>query len=674
MKLSDISIPILIIIVILVFILPIPSFVLDILLIVNIMLSAIVLLNTIYLKEALELSLFPSFLVFITLFRLSINVAATRMILAEGKAGEIINGFGKFVARDNPIVGFIIFLIIMLVNFMVITKGSERIAEVAARFTLDAMPGKQMAIDADLNSGLINEDEAKKRRRKIQKEADFYGAMDGASKFIKNDAIVSVIITILNIIGGLVIGMLIRKEDFMQALQNYAVLTIGDGLASQIPALIVSTATSFVVTRAASESDISEDVLKQLFNKSRVMYLAAGMGVLLSLLFATIPFLLISALFVFVGYSISKKENKEIKNEVDVAKETEVAEIRKPESVITLLNVDPIELEFGYSIIPMADVNQGGDLLDRIVMIRRQLAIEMGIIVPIIRLRDNIQLNPNEYVIKIKGVDIARGEIMIDRFLAVNPGTAEEAIEGIKTTEPAFGLPAVWISEDQTDKAEALGYTVVDPPSVIATHLTEVIRKNAYLLIGRQEVQTLLENVKQTHPVLVEELVPKLMTVGEIQKVLVNLLKEGICIRDMITILETLADYAPVTRDIDMLTEYVRQSLGRAISGKYLTGNESKVITLDPELEKLIINSVKKTEIGSYLALEPNMAEKIINNVTKQVQKLVEMGQQPIILASPLVRLYFKRLTESELPDLIVLSYNELDNSVKVQSVGMVAV
>jgi len=638
------------------------------------MLSAIVLLNTIYLKEALELSLFPSFLVFITLFRLSINVAATRMILAEGKAGEIINGFGKFVARDNPIVGFIIFLIIMLVNFMVITKGSERIAEVAARFTLDAMPGKQMAIDADLNSGLINEDEAKKRRRKIQKEADFYGAMDGASKFIKNDAIVSVIITILNIIGGLVIGMLIRKEDFMQALQNYAVLTIGDGLASQIPALIVSTATSFVVTRAASESDISEDVLKQLFNKSRVMYLAAGMGVLLSLLFATIPFLLISALFVFVGYSISKKENKEIKNEVDVAKETEVAEIRKPESVITLLNVDPIELEFGYSIIPMADVNQGGDLLDRIVMIRRQLAIEMGIIVPIIRLRDNIQLNPNEYVIKIKGVDIARGEIMIDRFLAVNPGTAEEAIEGIKTTEPAFGLPAVWISEDQTDKAEALGYTVVDPPSVIATHLTEVIRKNAYLLIGRQEVQTLLENVKQTHPVLVEELVPKLMTVGEIQKVLVNLLKEGICIRDMITILETLADYAPVTRDIDMLTEYVRQSLGRAISGKYLTGNESKVITLDPELEKLIINSVKKTEIGSYLALEPNMAEKIINNVTKQVQKLVEMGQQPIILASPLVRLYFKRLTESELPDLIVLSYNELDNSVKVQSVGMVAV
>ncbi|NSW89868.1 MAG: flagellar biosynthesis protein FlhA [Firmicutes bacterium] len=674
MKFRDISVPIMLVAVTLVFILPIPDFILDVLLSINIMLSAIILLNTIYLKDALQLSIFPSFLVFATVFRLSLNVSTTKLILAEGKAGKIIDGFGRFVARDNSVVGFIIFLIIMIVNFLVITKGSERIAEVAARFTLDAMPGKQMAIDADLNTGIISENEAKERRKKIQKEADFYGAMDGASKFVKNDAIAGIIITLLNITGGLIIGMVMRGEEFKEALQNYTILTIGDGLVSQIPALMISTATSFVVTRAASESDISDDILEQVFSNSKVIYIASGMSFVLSFFLARVPFLLLSAILAFIGYTISKQKKKEIKQEAEEEKETEAAEIRKPESVIPLLQVDPIELEFGYAIIPMADVNQGGDLLDRVVMIRRQLALEMGVIVPIIRLRDNIQLNPNEYVIKIKGVEAARGELMTDHFLAVNPGIVEEEIDGIKTIEPAFGLPAVWINENETDKAEMLGYTVVDPPSVIATHLTEVIKQYAHLLLGRQDVQSLIDNVKQSHPVIIEELVPKLMTVGEIQKVLANLLKEGVCIRDMVTILETLADYAPVTRDTDMLTEYVRQALGRSISKRYFSEGKSKVITLDPELEKIIMNSIQKTETGSYLALEPGIADNIIKNVSKQIQKFVELGQQPVILTSPVVRLYFKRLTEHVLPDLIVLSYNELDTAIEVQSIGMVSV
>ncbi|NLC68467.1 MAG: flagellar biosynthesis protein FlhA [Clostridiaceae bacterium] len=674
MKVRDISVPVILVAVTLVFILPIPAFLLDIFLTINIIISVIILLNTIHLKDALELSIFPSLLVVMTVFRLSLNVSTTRLILAEGRAGEVINGFGRFVARDNPVIGFIIFLIIMIVNFLVMTKGSERIAEVAARFTLDAMPGKQMAIDADLNTGLISEDEAKERRKKIQKEADFYGAMDGASKFVKNDAIAGIIITILNIAGGLIIGMAMRGEDFMGALQNYAILTIGVGLVCQIPALMISTATSFIITRAASESDMSEDVIKQVFNNPRIMYIAAGMSLLLSFFFARVSFILLAAILTFVGYAVSRNKKEAIKQETEEVKEIEASQIRKPESVIPLLQVDPIELEFGYAIIPMADVNQGGDLLDRVVMIRRQLALEMGIIVPIIRLRDNIQLNPNEYIIKIKGVETARGELMTDHFLAVNPGTVEEEIEGIKTREPAFGLPAMWIGENETERAEMLGYTVVDPPSVIATHLTEIIKQNAHLLIGRQDVQSLLDNVKQSHPVLVEELVPKLVTVGEIQKVMANLLREGVSIRDMITILETLADYTPVTRDTDMLTEYVRQALGRAISKKYLGKGESRVITLDPNLEKTIMDSIQKTETGTYLVLEPGIRENIIKNVSKQVQKFIEIGQQPVVLASPVVRLYFKRLTEHVLPDLVVLSYNELDPGIKIQSVGMVSV
>lgn len=668
------SVPVIVVAIVLAFIIPLPSGIIDVLLAVNIMISVIILLNTIYMKEALQMSIFPSLLVITTLFRLALNVSTTRLILGKGEAGGVIEGFGRFVGGNDLVVGFIVFIVITLVNFIVITRGAERVAEVAARFTLDAMPGKQMAIDADLNSGLINEAEAKERRKKIQREADFYGAMDGASKFVKNDAIMGIVITVLNIVGGIIMGMVFRGNSVMEALSTYAILTIGDGLVSQIPALMISASTSFIVTRAASESDMSADFLKQVFSNARVLYIAAALSLVLAFFLPTIPFLLMAVILAFLGYTLSKQQIEEQKQQEVEIEETEVEEIRKPENVVSLLQVDPIELEFGYGIIPLADVNQGGDLLDRVVMIRRQLAIELGMIVPIIRLRDNIQLAPNEYQIKIKGVEVAKGDLMLDHYLAMDPGLAEKEIEGIKTTEPAFGLPAIWITEEQRDRAEMLGYTVVDSPSVIATHLTETIKKYAHELTGRQEVQTLLDNVKENYPVIVEELIPKLMTVGEIQKVLANLLKEGVSIRDMVTILETLADYAPVTNDTDMLTEYVRQRLGRAISKKYFTDQNTSVITLDPKLEQMMLDSLQKTDTGTYLTLEPGVTNSILGSLSRQVQKLVQLGKQPIVLASPVVRLYFKQLADQAIPGIVVLSYNELDPELEIQSAGVVSI
>ena len=666
--------PVIIVAIVLAFIIPLPSAVIDVLLAVNIMVSVIILLNTIYMREALQMSIFPSLLVITTLFRLALNVSTTRLIIGRGEAGGVIEGFGRFVGGNDLVVGFIIFIVITLVNFMVITRGAERVAEVAARFTLDAMPGKQMAIDADLNSGLIDEAEAKERRKKIQKEADFYGSMDGASKFVKNDAIMGIVITVLNIVGGIIMGMVTRGESIQEALQTYAILTIGDGLVSQIPALMISTSTSFIVTRAASESDMGTDFLKQVFSNPKVLYIASALSFILAFFLPTIPFLILATVLAFLGYTLSRQQIAEQKQQEVQIEETEVEEIRKPENVVSLLQVDPIEVEFGYGIIPLADVNQGGDLLDRVVMIRRQLALELGMIVPIIRLRDNIQLAPNEYQIKVKGVDVARGELMLDRYMAMDPGLAEEEIDGIKTTEPAFGLPATWITEDQRDRAEMLGYTVVDPPSVMATHLTEVIKKYAHELTGRQEVQALLDNVKQNYPVIVEELIPKLMTVGEIQKVLANLLKEGVSIRDMVTILEALADYAPVTNDTDMLTEYVRQRLGRAISRRFFSDQNTSVITLDPKLEQLMLDSLQKTETGTYLTLEPGVTNQILGSLSRQVHKLVQLGKQPIVLASPVVRLYFRKLADQAIPGIVVLSYNELDPELEIQSAGVVSI
>ncbi|HHV60380.1 MAG TPA: flagellar biosynthesis protein FlhA [Clostridiaceae bacterium] len=674
MKYNEYAVPVVILAIILTIILPIPSFLLDFLLALNIIITAVILINTIYLENPLQLSIFPSILVITTLFRLSLNVTSTKLILADGNAGKVIEGFGKFVGRNNLVVGFIVFFVITIVNFMVITKGAERIAEVAARFTLDAMPGKQMAIDADLNAGLINDMEAKERRRNVQRESDFYGAMDGASKFVKNDAIAGIIITFLNIIGGIIIGMVFRNEDINYALQKYALLTIGDGLVSQIPALMLSASTSFIVTRAASDSNLTQDLIKQLFFSPRVLFVTSGLSIILGTFLTFLPFLILSIALGVIGYKMLQiTKNAQKTDEVRVEK-AEAEEIRKPENVVSLLQIDPIEIELGYSLLPMADVNQGGDLLDRVVMIRRQLALELGMIVPIIRLRDNIQLSPSEYVFKIKGVEVARGELMFDHFLAMNPGTAEGELEGIKTTEPAFGLPAIWIDESQRDKAEMLGYTVVDPPSIISTHLTAIIKKHAHELTGRQEVQTLIENVRQNYSAVVEELVPKQMTIGEIQKVLVNLLKEGVSIRDLPTILETLADYITVTRDTDMLTEYVRQALGRAIFKQFLNQASPKVVTLDPNLEQKIMESVQKTEHGTYFSIEPGTINKITKMLSKQLEKLTNLGLPPVVLSSPVVRLYFKRMTEHAVPDLIVLSYNELDPNVQIQSVGTVSI
>jgi len=665
--------------ILLMFIVPIPSELLDILLTINISVSLVILLNTIYAKGPLEMSIFPSLLLITTMYRLGLNLTSTKLILgSEGtgtdKAGGVIEAFANFVAGGDMVVGFIIFIIITLVNFLVIVKGAERVSEVAARFTLDAMPGKQMAIDADLNSGLINEAEAKERRKKVQQEADFYGAMDGAGKFVKGDSIAGIVITFINLIGGIILGIM-DGMGVMDALQQYAMLTIGDGLVSQVPAFMISIANGIIVTRAGSESDLSQDFLKQVFQNPKVLMLASCVCIVLAFAgLPTIPFLLIAAMLFVASKKVKQSLQLATANGpvAQTVEQAEAEEIRKPDNVVTLLQVDPIELEFGYGIIPLADASQGGDLLDRVVMIRRQLAMELGMIVPVIRLRDNIQLTPYEYCIKVKGVEVSRGELQNDSLLAMDPGTADGGLKGKKTIEPAFGLPAVWIPVSDRDIAEMKGYTIVDLPSVVATHLTQVIKKYAHKLLGRQEVQSLIDNVKETNPVIVEELIPKLMSVGEVQKVLSNLLREEICIRDMVTILETLADYAPHTRDADVLTEYVRQALSRAISQKYIDKNASNgVITIDPALEQELASAVQKSDFGSYIAVAPEKMEAIINNLSGQVKNAMAAGEQPIILTSPGLRPYFKRMVEGVLPNLIVLSYNEIDADANIKAIGM---
>jgi len=680
MKLKDATVGILIIGVILMFIVPLPSELLDVLLTINITASVIILLNTIYSKGALDMSIFPSLLLIMTMFRLGLNLTSTKLILGEGegtdKAGKVVEAFGQFVAGGDMVVGFVIFIIITIVQFMVIVKGSERVAEVAARFTLDAMPGKQMAIDADLNSGLINEEEAKIRRKNVQREADFYGAMDGAGKFVKGDSIAGIIITFINLIGGIILGVM-NGQDIMSALSDYALLTIGDGLVSQVPALIISLSTGIIVTRAGAESNLSRDFIGQLFNNPNVLSIASVVCCIFAFTgMPTVPFLILGVVLALVAYKLKTAKTKEVPAQVAQAQAQEEAaeEIRKPENVVTLLQVDPIELEFGYGIIPLADTAQGGDLLDRVVMIRRQLALELGMIVPVIRLRDNIQLSPYEYSIKVKGVEVARGELQNDCVLAMDPGTADGDLKGKQTIEPAFGLPAVWIPIKDKDRAEMKGYTIVDLPSIVATHLTQVVKANAHKLLGRQEVQTLIDNVKERNPVIVEELIPKIMNIGEVQKVLSHLLKEEICIRDMVTILETLADYAVITKDAEVLTEYVRQALSRSISQKYIEKNRTNgVITIEPNLEQELVNSVQKTDFGSYIAVEPTKMEAIINNLSKQVKVAISNGEQPIILTSPALRPYFKKMIEGVLPSVVVLSYNEIDADANVKSIAMLS-
>lgn len=675
MKKADVGVAAYIVAAFVMLIVPIPSWLLDVLLACNIAIAFTILFTTMFSKEVLDMSFFPTILLFTTIFRIALNVSSTRLILTTGDPGQVVTTFGSFVGGGDLIVGAIVFLILLIVQFMVINKGSERVAEVTARFTLDAMPGKQMAIDADLNTGAINDAEAKRRRDKIQEEASFFGSMDGAVKYVKGDATAGLIITAVNVIGGIAMGVLRQNMDITAALNKYVILTIGDGLVSQIPSLLISLSTGILVTKGSKDADFGTVLIRQLFGVPRALYLVgaiiAGLGIVTPL--PTVVFLALGLIFVVTGRVIAGTiETAQIENEVDT-EEAAAEEIRQPENVNSLLQVDPIELEFGYGIIPLADVNQGGDLLDRVVMIRRQIALELGAVVPIIRLRDNIQLNPNQYIIKIKGIQVSEGEILFDHYMAMNPGYVEEEITGIPTFEPSFHLPAIWITEGQRERAESLGYTVVDPPSIIATHLTEIIRQHIAELLTRQDVQNLVNNLKETNPSLVDELIPKLLGLGEVQKVLQNLLKEGISIRDLLTIFETLADYAPSTRDTDILTEYVRQSLKRAISNKFFPPNETtSVVTLDPKIEQEIMASVKQTENGAYLTLDPERTKAIIKSVETEIAKLENLGKNPIIITSPIVRMYFKRLTEDYVKDLIVVSYNEVENNVELQSVGMV--
>ena len=676
MKKTDLGLGLYLLAAIVFLIIPIPNVLLDVLLALNIAVALTVLFNALFSKEALNMSSFPSLLLLTTLFRISLNVSSTKLILGSGDPGQVVETFGEFVGGGDLIIGIIVFVILLIVQFMVINKGSERVAEVTARFTLDAMPGKQMAIDADLNTGAINDKQAKERREKLQEESAFFGSMDGAVKYVKGDAMAGLMITVINMVGGIVMGVLRQGLELSDALSKYTILTIGDGLVSAIPSLLISLATGLIVTKASKEADMGDTVFSQLFALPKVMWSVGGAMIFFGV-FSELPFLVFvpfGVVCVMIGFRLRDSQGAaSIESEVE-AEETQADEIRRPENVVSLLQVDPIELEFGYGIIPLADVNQGGDLLDRVVMIRRQIALELGTVVPIIRLRDNIQLNPNQYIIKIKGIQVSEGEILFDHYLAMNPGMVEEEITGIPTFEPSFHLPAIWITESQRERAESFGYTVVDPPSIIATHLTEIVRRHIDELLTRQDVQNLISNVKESNPTLVDELVPKLLSVGDIQKVLQNLLREGISIRDLITIFENLADHAVITHDTDILTEYARQALKRAISSKIFAANETtSVVTLDPKIEQEIMSSVKQTEQGSFISLDPSKSQKIIKSVEQEVGKLENMGKTPIVVTSPIVRTYFKRLTEDYFKDLVVVSYNEIESNIELQSVGMVS-
>ncbi len=672
---SDLLIAILVISIIMMMIIPMSPVVLDILLTFNISFALIILMVSMFNTDPLEFSIFPALLLVTTLFRLSLNISSTRLILLNAQAGEVIASFGSFVIGGNTVVGMIIFLIIVVIQFIVITRGAERVSEVAARFTLDAMPGKQMAIDADLNAGLINEQEARGRRQKIQQEADFYGAMDGASKFVKGDAIAGIIIIIINIIGGFIIGMAQRGMAAQEAMQVYTILTVGDGLVTQIPALLISTATGIVVTRSATRSSMGRDLTSQLFSFPKALGLAAViLAVLGTIGLPRLPMYSLAAFFALL-YFTSRSSTAELEEEEEQELAEEAEEIKKPENVVELLQVEKMELELGYALIPLVDTDQGGDLLDRIVMIRRQCAIELGFVVPPIRIRDNMQLKPSTYLIKIKGVEIAAGELLLDNYLAIGPDIENDLeLSGIDTVEPAFNLPAKWIEMGDKDRAESSGYTVVDPPSVLATHLTSVIKAHAHELLGRQEIQNTINFIKEQNAAVVDELLPDLMSIGDVQRVLANLLKEQVSIRDMVSILETLADYAKITKDSDVLTEYVRQALKRQISRQYANEEQRIVaLTLDPGLEEQLRESIQQSDFGSYLAIDPDMAQRMLDGLSLQYQELMKKGITPVVLCAPILRIYFKRLVERFISSLVVLSYNEIDNNIGIEVVGMVS-
>ncbi|MEA4951980.1 MAG: flagellar biosynthesis protein FlhA [Aminivibrio sp.] len=686
---SDIGMAGLVVLIVVMMIIPLPTWLLDVLLTLNITIGVVVLLSTFYAQRALDLAAFPTMLLIVTLFRLALNVSTTRLILLNADAGQVISAFGNFVVGGNYVVGAVVFLILVIIQFVVITKGSERVAEVAARFTLDAMPGKQMAIDADLNAGLIDETGARERRLTIQREADFYGAMDGASKFVKGDAIAGLIITIINIIGGLSIGVLQRGLPLDKALGLYSLLTVGDGLVSQVPALLFSTATGIIVTRAAGQTDLGRDIFTSLTNYPRPLFIGAVLLFALAVVpgLPTIPFLLLACFLTLMGYWVYREGKIQEAGGGEKRREggktqapgapgegaKPAAAPSSPEDVMRLLTVDPMEAEIGYAIIPLVDPGQGGDMLDRIGTIRKQMAMEFGLIVPPIRIRDNIQIKPTEYILRVKGAETGRGELLPDHYLAMNTGSAEEEIVGVPAVEPAFGLPAVWISPEMRDKAESLGYTVVDAPSVLATHLSEVIKRFGADLLTRQEVQKLTDMVKEAAPAVVEEMMAAL-SLGEIQKVLQNLVREQVPIRDLVSIFEALADYGKTSRSVDFLTERVRESLARIITLRIQDESGTvTVATLSPNWEEKVKTSMDGDLLrGWQFTMEPREVQKMMGAVSRAAEDMSVKGLVPVLLVHPDVRLVMRRILEGSLPGLFVISYNEISQGAQLKSVGMV--
>ncbi len=674
-----------IIFIVIAIIIPLPSWLLDFMIMLNIALSLIILIMTMFIKEALEFSVFPTVLLITTVLRLSLNVSTTRGILSSGYAGEVIRAFGNFVMGGDAIVGFLIFIIIVLVNFIVITKGSERVSEFAARFTLDAMPGKQMAIDADLNSGLINEEQAKKRRSNIQREADFYGSMDGATKFVKGDAIMSIITTLVNLIGGVIIGMVRGGGDFGTIMNTYSLATVGDGLCSQIPALLISVATGMIVTRAASEDSLINDIKSQ-FTAQPFVMLIAGIVVMVMMVipgFPTVVLFFLGVILIVGAVLLNRNKKKMAELELAARAKAEQQELEKIpadndyyrdiDNVFKILNVEPIEMEFGYSLLRLVDEKSGGNFIERVVIFRKQFAMDMGMVIPSVRMTDNPEINPNLYIIKIRGEEVARGEILVDHYLALDSGEVTADVEGIETVEPAFGLPAKWISEDKKIMADVAGYTLIDPVSVMITHWSEIMKRYAHELLSRQDVNTMVENVKKTNPIVVDDLIPKVISVGYLQKVLANLLREGIPIRDMETILETIGDHTNALKDVDIITEYVRQALKRTITHRFAEANSLRVITLDTQIEDMIVSSVKKNDQGSYLAMAPDMIQHIVTVANNEIDKIKDVIPTVIILTSPVVRIYFKKLTDQFIPNLTILSYSEIDSTAQIQAIGNIS-
>jgi flagellar biosynthesis protein FlhA len=656
-------------------IIPLPPLFIDFSIALNLTLAMVIILSVTYLVKVTDFSVFPSLLLVTTVYRLAIEVSTSRLILT-GRGAEIgiVRTFGTFVVGGNLVVGIVIFLILVIIQLLVVVRGTMRVSEVAARFTLDAMPGRQMAIDADLNAGYITEKEAAERRIEIRKEADFYGAMDGAARFVQGDVIAGVVIAAINIVGGLSIGVLMRGEPLADAIRDYTTYTVGCALSAQIPAFLISVATGLIVARAATEENLGYDVVRQLTAQPRVLWIAAGTLILFLLTpLPKIPLLVVAGIIGTLAYLMTKSVKVEEKKTLEEKKKKELEWLKKPESVASLLATDPMELEIGYALIPLVDPEQGGDLLDRVTMIRRQMALELGIVTPPIRIRDNIQLKPTTYVIKIRGIEAGRGVIKIDKYLAMKTPDVTEEIEGEAGVEPAFGTPAVWIKEEQRERAEQLGYTVVDPPTIISTHMQEIIKRNAPDLVTRQDVQSLMDSLKQNYPTVVSELIPNQLTLGEVQKVLHNLLREGLSIRNLLTIAETLADWAPKTKDIGFLTEQVRMSLSKQIMRQYLSKDGTlAAITLHPKLENEISENIRETPEGEQLVLDPSRLQKITKAVQEEVKKSIK--EEPIILCSPRIRRHFKNLIMRTLPQIGVLSYNEVTPDVEVRSVGMVNV